>query len=84
MCTARDPIEHYYTRNYTRRACMRGVCLHVCGINIGDLVQNSPIHQIRIPAKVSSYMVYAYLNFLWQYMFVVIFTVELTAIILTL
>ena len=30
------------------------------GINFGDLVKNSPIHQIKIPAKVSGYMVYFY------------------------
>jgi len=27
------------------------------GINFGDLVKNSPIRQIKIPAKVSGYMV---------------------------
>ena len=28
------------------------------GINFGDLVKNSPIRQIKIPAKVSGYTVY--------------------------
>ena len=30
------------------------------GINFGDLVKNLPIRQIKIPAKVSGYMVYVY------------------------
>ena len=32
------------------------------GIKFGDLVKNSPIRQIKIPAKVSSYTVYNILN----------------------
>ena len=30
------------------------------GINFGDLVKNSPIRQIKIPAKVSGYAVVVY------------------------
>ena len=30
------------------------------GINFGDLVKNSPIRQIKIPAKVSGYAVWTY------------------------
>ena len=42
-----------YARDYARaRACVFG------GINFGDLVKNSPIRQIKIPAKVSGYTVY--------------------------
>ena len=37
--------------NYACRACVFG------RINFGDLVQNSPIRQIKIPAKVSGYTV---------------------------
>ena len=33
---------------------------HVDGINFGDLLKNSPIRQIKIPAKVSSYLVCMY------------------------
>jgi len=33
MCTARDPVAHYYARDYARRARVFG------GINFGDLVK---------------------------------------------
>ena len=33
MCTARDPVVHYYARDYARRTRMFG------GINFGDLVK---------------------------------------------
>ena len=39
MCTARNPVAHYYVRDYTRRAHVFG------GINFADLVKkiaNSP------------------------------------------
>ena len=52
MCTACDPVVHYYVRDYVCCARVFG------GINFGDLVKNSPIRQIKIPAKVSSYTVY--------------------------
>jgi len=55
VCTARDPVAHYYARDYVRRACVFG------GINFGDLVKNSPIRQIKIPAKVSGYTVYNFI-----------------------
>jgi len=38
-------------RNYAHRTRVLG------GINFGDLVKNSPIHQIKIPAKISGYTV---------------------------
>ena len=48
MRAARDPIAHYYAAITRRaRACVFG------GINFGDLLKNSPIRQIKIPAKVS-------------------------------
>ena len=53
MCTARDPVAHYYACDYVRRARVFG------GINFGDLVKNSPIRQIKIPAKVSGYTVHS-------------------------
>ena len=40
VCAACDPVAHYCAR-----ACVFG------GINFGDLVQNLPIRQIKIPAK---------------------------------
>ena len=52
MCTARDPVVHYYARDYVRRAHMFG------GINFGNLVKNLPIRQIKIPANVFSYTVW--------------------------
>ena len=57
MCAARDPVAHYYACDYVSlpsrtRACVFG------GINFGGLVENSPIRQIKIPAKVSGYTVY--------------------------
>ena len=40
------------------RAIKRIALAHVFGgINFGDLVKNSPIRQIKIPAKVSGYTV---------------------------
>ena len=51
MCTARDPVAHYHARVYALRARVFG------GINFGNLVKNSPIRQIKIPAKVSGYTV---------------------------
>ena len=51
MCVARDPVAEYYARDYARRARVFG------RINFGDLVKNSPIRQIKIPAKVSGYTV---------------------------
>ena len=44
-----------------RRLCMRAIMRARArvfgGINFGDLVKNSPIRQIKIPAKVSGYTV---------------------------
>ena len=55
MCAARDPVALYYAHDYAHaRARMFG------GINFGDLVKNSPIRQIKIPAKVSGYTVYTF------------------------
>ena len=44
---ARDPVAHYYAHDYASRA---RVCVWR---NFGDLLKNSPIRQIKIPAKVS-------------------------------
>ena len=56
MCAARDPIVHYYPHDYAHRT---RVCEFVClaELILGDLVKNSPIRQIKIPAKVSGYTV---------------------------
>ena len=59
MRAARDPIVHYYVRNYAHHTHMFG------GINFGNLVKNSPIHQIKIPTKVSVYTVHR-----WWYLLV--------------
>ena len=46
VCATCDPVAHYYAR-----------AIRVFGgINFGD-VENSPIRQIKIPTKVSSYPV---------------------------
>ena len=44
VCATCDPVAHY---------CARAICVFG-GINFGDL-ENSPIRQIKIPTKVSSY-----------------------------
>ena len=55
VCTARDPIAHYYAH-----------VIRVFGeINFGDLVKNSPIHQIKIPAKVSGYTVWSHMRHMY-------------------
>ena len=41
-------------------AIMRAQAYVFGGINFGDLVKNSPIRQIKIPAKVSGYTVYSF------------------------
>ena len=43
------------------RAITRAQARVFGGINFGDLVKNSPIRQIKIPAKVSGYTVAAFI-----------------------
>ena len=54
MCTARDPVAHYYVHDYACHARMFG------GINFGGLIsiKNSPIRQSKISAKVFCYSVH--------------------------
>jgi len=56
VCAARDPVVHYYARNYARPVRVFG------GINFDDLIKNLPIRQITIPAKVSGYTVCSSFN----------------------
>ena len=50
VCATRDPVAHYYARN-CELACLAELNLAI------NLVKNSPIRQIKIPTKVSSYTV---------------------------
>ena len=51
MCAARDSVAHYYARDYAHHARVFG------GISFGDLVKICQFAKIKIPAKVSGYMV---------------------------
>ena len=66
MCTARNPIVRDYARR--ARACK---LVFFCGINFGDLhvVKNLPIRQIKIPAKVSGYMVSKFMSLNRSYVY---------------
>ena len=56
MCAARDPIAHYYTRDYALRSHARELtCLAELILAIYE--KNSPIRQIKIPTEVSCYTV---------------------------
>ena len=56
MFAARDPIAHYYASNYVHCARARKLmCL--AELILAIVVKNSPICQVKIPAKVSGYTV---------------------------